>query len=67
MFRCATALYYYDSDNISESRLAFRSKVEDAMTLPYEQNVWRPVETIYGFQNADPSIQEIGEVVTKVP
>ena len=36
------------------------------MELPYEQNDFRAVETIYGFENDDPTIQEIGKVVTRV-
>ena len=36
------------------------------MELPYEQNDFRAMETIYGFENEGPTIQEIGKVGTKV-
>ena len=62
---CATALYYYSSENISESLLAFRQQVDAGMDLNYEQNDFRAMETIYGFDNEDPSIQELGSVVTR--
>ena len=35
---CASALYYYDSDNVTESLLAFRHLVDNELeVLPYEQ------------------------------
>lgn len=36
------------------------------MELPYEQGDFRAMETIYGFENESPTVQEIGKVVTKV-
>ncbi len=63
---CASAIYYYQSDNISESLLAFRQRAEDdAMDLEYEQDDHRALETIYGFRNGDPLIQNLGKVVTR--
>lgn len=35
------------------------------MDLPYEQDDHRAVETIYGFENEGPTIQELGQVVTR--
>ena len=63
--RCATALYYYDSDNISESLLAFRQHVEEGMDLPYAQDDHRAMETIFGFDNETAAIQDLGKVVTR--
>ncbi|KLJ13155.1 hypothetical protein EMPG_09426 [Blastomyces silverae] len=64
---CATALYYYDSDNITESRLAFRQlgDLDDASGIGYEQDEhgWLPL--VYGCENGDAPIQETGDVVCK--
>ncbi|EGE79440.1 hypothetical protein RJ035_004541 [Blastomyces gilchristii] len=64
---CATALYYYDSDNITESRLAFRqlADVDSASEIGYEQDQhgWLPL--VFGCQNGNAPIQEIGNVVCK--
>ena len=65
---CATALYYYDSDNISESLLAFRTQLDSyaTMEIPYPQFEWRAMEEVYGFENEESEcIQELGTVVTK--
>ena len=64
---CATALYYYESNNISESLLAFRTQIdgEAAMEMPYIQYEWRAMEEVYGFENEGPCVQELGTVVTK--
>ena len=59
---CATAIYYYDTENIYESALSFRQQVEDGMELNYEQNDFQAVEAIYGFNNDDPCIQNVGTV-----
>lgn len=64
---CATALYYYDSDNITESRLAFRQlcEVEDGQGIQYEQNRHEWLSAVFGCENGGPAIQEIGDVVCK--
>ena len=63
---CASAIYYYDCHNISESRLAFRVKVEDDIPPYYEQDVHKAPEEHYGIQNETPAIQNIGDVLTRV-
>lgn len=63
---CATALYYYETENISESLLSFRRPVDPMENIPYEQGDFRAVEKIYGIESEGPSIQEIGNMVTKV-
>ncbi|PGG98517.1 chromatin structure-remodeling complex protein RSC7 [Blastomyces parvus] len=64
---CATALYYYDSENITESRLAFRQLggYDDAADIAYEQDEhgWLPL--VFGCENGSPPLQEIGDVVCK--
>ena len=63
---CATALYYYSSENISESLLAFRQQVDNGEEdLPYEQDDTRAVETIYNFKDSGPTIQDLGAVITR--
>ena len=63
---CASAIYYYQSDNISESLLSFRLRVDhDTLNLDYEQDDHRAIETIFGLSNGDPSIQDLGKVVTR--
>lgn len=62
---CATALYYYDSENISKSLLALRQQVEDDSQLYYKQNLYQALETIYGFENEGPCIQNLGDIFTK--
>lgn len=63
---CATALYYYDSTNISTSHLAFRqqSKAEDAEEIPYPQSQHDWLEEVFGCENEGPAVQEVGVVNT---
>jgi len=66
---CATALYYYDSDNVVDTRLAFRTTA-DAESMEeifsYEQDDHRPFWDVYGQPDADDSkIQLHGDVVTR--
>lgn len=64
---CATAIYYYESDNISESLLAFRTQFHSETTaaLTYPPDEWRALREIYGFENEAPCVQELGTVVAK--
>ena len=63
---CASAIYYYESENISESLLSFRQHVVDQdMELEYEQDDHRALETIFGFENDSARIQNLGSVVTR--
>ncbi|KAJ3562998.1 hypothetical protein NP233_g9227 [Leucocoprinus birnbaumii] len=62
---CATAIYYYDVDNISSSYLNFRSSVDSDHLengVGYEQhdNDW--LDVIYGLENWQPLIQELGGI-----
>lgn len=61
-------IYYYASDNITESRLAFRHAVhcdDFGAEMNYEQNDHRALETIYGFQNDGEGLQTLGSVLTR--
>lgn len=64
---CATALYYYSSANITESRLEFRQRcnAEGLLYVAYDQDDYEGVEELYDVQQEGPGIQEIGSVVTK--
>ncbi|KAJ5363438.1 uncharacterized protein N7496_009151 [Penicillium cataractarum] len=47
---CATAIYYYDSENITESTLAFRQRSEDNFEdAGYEQDRHEFLQAVYGF------------------
>ncbi|CRL01837.1 CLUMA_CG015174, isoform A [Clunio marinus] len=58
----ATGIYYYDVDNITESKLSFRISVG---APNYSQDDHRGVEVIYGFKNREPLNQVIGHLITK--
>ena len=65
---CASALYYYDSENVSDSLLAFRKDISEdgEVGLPYEQDDHRALEEVYSFRNEiDVKLHEVGKVVTK--
>ncbi|KAI6900471.1 hypothetical protein KC318_g8352 [Hortaea werneckii] len=59
---CASALYYYDSENITDSHLSFREAmdIEGVDRKHYDQDDWGHLEKLYGhrvepFRLADPS------------
>ncbi|CUA75280.1 ABC transporter C family member 4 [Rhizoctonia solani] len=57
----ASGIYYYDEENITESRLAFRA----AVTVPYyEQEDERGCILTWGIGRDEPCINELGAVVT---
>eukprot|EP01087_Luapelamoeba_hula_P017302 TRINITY_DN5437_c0_g1_i6.p1 TRINITY_DN5437_c0_g1~~TRINITY_DN5437_c0_g1_i6.p1 ORF type:complete len:614 (+),score=118.31 TRINITY_DN5437_c0_g1_i6:20-1861(+) len=58
----ASGIYYYQSTNISESRLRFRAAVSEPN---YEQNDNQGVRAIYGLSDGDGLNQELGSVETK--
>ncbi|KAK4046574.1 hypothetical protein OIV83_005944 [Microbotryomycetes sp. JL201] len=60
----ASGIYYYDEDNISESRLAFRGTF-DQEDLPYEQCDNRGVRTVFGIEDEGPILQDYGSLITK--
>ncbi|RFU32360.1 hypothetical protein B7463_g3969, partial [Scytalidium lignicola] len=63
---CATALYYYDSENITESRLAFRQDSSlDELGISYNQDDHQWLETVYGCHQDGPPVQEVLDVLCK--
>lgn len=62
----ATALFYYDQRNVTDSYLEFRQQVdaEDMVARP-EQHEYVAAERLYGIKNEEAAIQNIGKVLTK--
>ncbi|KAH9887386.1 hypothetical protein C8Q73DRAFT_657144 [Cubamyces lactineus] len=66
----ATGLYYYDSDNITESKLMFRAAVGDgecngATFLDYEQWDHKGYLVVYGITNEHALNQQLGHIVAQ--
>ncbi|KAF7591638.1 hypothetical protein BBP40_001277 [Aspergillus hancockii] len=68
---CATAIYYYDSENITQSTLAFRQRASsgDLYNINYEQDRHEFLYQVYGFspevstRNETQITQDLGSVV----
>ncbi|KAM3424135.1 hypothetical protein BST61_g11319 [Cercospora zeina] len=63
---CASALYYYDSSNITDSYLAFReaTSVDHLEEKGYEQGEFEHFERVYGAYNDTAAVQDLGRVNT---
>ena len=63
----ATALYYYSSENITRSSLAFRqlSSAEAMGEIRYGQDVHDFLSDVFGCENNEGSVQEVGGVETR--
>ncbi|KAK7934875.1 hypothetical protein PG985_000370, partial [Apiospora marii] len=63
---CATALYYYDQDNITDSHLSFRQEydIEGLVMIP-EQHNFRSCEEYFGISNEEHAVKELGSVLTR--
>ncbi|MET9950105.1 DUF4246 domain-containing protein [Streptomyces sp. NPDC006339] len=57
----STGIYYWDSENITESRLSFRAAVDDP---DYEQNDDNGMRDVYGLENEDALNQLLGSAAT---
>lgn len=57
----ATGIYYWDSENVTESRLSFRAALDNP---GYEQNDDNGVREVYGLENEDALNQTQGSVPT---
>ncbi|MFI8961878.1 DUF4246 domain-containing protein [Streptomyces sp. NPDC053493] len=57
----STGIYYWDSENITESRLSFRAALDDP---DYEQNDDDGVREVYGLENEDALNQVLGSAST---
>ncbi|KZF21064.1 hypothetical protein L228DRAFT_248827 [Xylona heveae TC161] len=63
---CATALYYYDSENITESRLSFRHcTYEDMIDVHYPQEEHGFLTDIFGCEQHGSTVQYLGDVICK--
>ncbi|CAH0018113.1 unnamed protein product [Clonostachys rhizophaga] len=65
---CATALFYYDSDNITECHLAFRTRAdrENLMgNLDYAQNDEDSIEWAFAIDPQGNTLQVVGTVLTR--
>uniref|UniRef100_A0A914DG99 Uncharacterized protein n=1 Tax=Acrobeloides nanus TaxID=290746 RepID=A0A914DG99_9BILA len=58
----ASGIYYYDMENITESRLSFRQKIVQNFTDRYGQDTHAGVRHFYGLENLMASNQELGYV-----
>ncbi|MFI9582271.1 DUF4246 domain-containing protein [Streptomyces sp. NPDC052236] len=57
----STAIYYWDSENITESRLSFRAALDDPS---YEQNDDNGLREVYGLEDEDALNQMLGSTST---
>ncbi|MFC8370237.1 DUF4246 domain-containing protein [Streptomyces sp. NPDC057239] len=57
----STGIYYWDSENITESRLSFRAALDDPR---YEQNDDNGMREVYGLENEDALNQVLGSAST---
>ncbi|KAL2884175.1 hypothetical protein SGCOL_000114 [Colletotrichum sp. CLE4] len=64
----ATALFYYDSSNITDSYLAFRTEANKenlSERIDYEQYDWDSIEKIFALDAGFHTMQDIGSVLTR--
>lgn len=63
---CASAIYYYDQDNITASHLAFRQAMdsEDIIMIP-EQSEYEALEQHLGVEQDGPAVQALGKALTR--
>ncbi|MFJ8864885.1 DUF4246 domain-containing protein [Streptomyces sp. NPDC102473] len=57
----STGIYYWDSENITESRLSFRAALDDPR---YEQNDDNGLREVYGLEDEDALNQTLGSTST---
>ncbi|WP_329416506.1 DUF4246 domain-containing protein [Streptomyces sp. NBC_00704] len=57
----STGIYYWDSENITESRLSFRTALDDP---EYAQNDDNGLREVYGLENEDALNQVLGSTAT---
>ncbi|KAM0817356.1 hypothetical protein AB5N19_03161 [Seiridium cardinale] len=65
----ATAIYYYDVDNVTESRISFRTETElEYEDLIYDQDDHAPLAEIFDVESRElrdePAVQTLGSVST---
>ena len=64
---CATAIYYYSASNVTESRLSFRQQcsTRGEYRIEYDRGDHHWLSDVFGCENHEPAVQEIGDIVTK--
>ncbi|CAI6085409.1 unnamed protein product [Clonostachys chloroleuca] len=65
---CATALFYYDSDNITDCHLAFRTRADRegmVCNLDYAQNDDHFIERTFSIDPQGSTLQNVGAVLTR--
>ncbi|KAK1225615.1 hypothetical protein PQX77_011442 [Marasmius sp. AFHP31] len=63
---CASAIYYYDQSNVTESRLAFRQLTEGQVIeeMEYDQDDYEGLEELFGIEQSGPYLLDLGSVST---
>lgn len=64
---CASVVYCYDCDNISEASISFRHRcsTEDLTSLNTLTRTTKETEDIYGVEDLKPAVQEQGSVAIR--
>lgn len=63
---CASAIYYYDQENITDSHLAFRQAMAtDEITRIPDQNEYEAIELHFGIEQNSEALQDLGHVLTR--
>lgn len=64
---CTSAIYYYDSSNITDSHVSYREATDTELfwDVPWEQGDWDHLELLYGTMDQEAAVQEIGAVLTR--
>ncbi|KAF2226129.1 hypothetical protein BDZ85DRAFT_272677 [Elsinoe ampelina] len=64
---CATALYYYDCKNVTDSYLAFRQTVdcEEMEMNAHGQDDYSGLETLFGIEQNGRGVQDVGRTLTR--
>jgi hypothetical protein len=57
----STGIHYWDSENITESRLSFRAEVDEP---DYQQSDYAGIREVYGLENEGPLNQVLGSAPT---
>ncbi|KAG6909612.1 hypothetical protein DXG01_016394 [Tephrocybe rancida] len=61
---CASAIYYYDNDNITDSKLAFRQMSYRQVDIEYEQDHHDWLPQVFGCEQYGDTVQDVGAVDT---
>lgn len=63
---CATALYYYDEENITPSQLSFRQSIdEEELIMIPAQSAYNSLESYLGVQQEGVAVHDLGSVLTR--